>query len=98
MAKTKGVADALDKLAGRNLKKIRQAQALSQSQIAKQLNITFQQIQKYERGTNRISAGNLYKLAVIFDTGLDSFFAIDKQYEEDARNGYTLPEALTHQP
>ena len=36
---------------------------LSQSQLAKALGITFQQIQKYENGTNRVSAGRLYAAA-----------------------------------
>ena len=38
---------------------------LSQKQMAEKLGITFQQIQKYEKGVNRIGAGRLYTIAMI---------------------------------
>lgn len=47
---------------------------MSQSDLAKALGITFQQVQKYERGSNRVSVGKLYRLADILDVPLTFFF------------------------
>lgn len=47
---------------------------MSQSDLAKSLGITFQQVQKYERGSNRVSVGKLYRLAEILDVPLTFFF------------------------
>lgn len=47
---------------------------MSQSDLARSLGITFQQVQKYERGSNRVSIGKLYRLAEILDVPLTFFF------------------------
>ncbi len=47
---------------------------LNQTQLGQRLGITFQQIQKYERGVNRISASRLYQLTRILDVPLSFFF------------------------
>ncbi|MDV6331245.1 helix-turn-helix domain-containing protein [Asticcacaulis sp. 201] len=47
---------------------------MSQGDLAKQINLTFQQIQKYERGTNRISASKLYQIAHVLHVPIISFF------------------------
>lgn len=47
---------------------------MSQSELAKSLGITFQQVQKYERGSNRVSIGKLFRLAEILDVPLVFFF------------------------
>ncbi|WP_366941783.1 helix-turn-helix domain-containing protein [Asticcacaulis sp.] len=47
---------------------------MSQSDLARALGITFQQVQKYERGSNRVSVGKLYRLADILDVPLVFFF------------------------
>jgi len=47
---------------------------MSQSDLARSLGITFQQVQKYERGSNRVSVGKLYKLAEVLDVPLTFFF------------------------
>jgi len=48
-----------DIYAGYMVKKIRFLKNVSQEVLAKQLNVTYQQLQKYERGINRISVGRL---------------------------------------
>lgn len=53
----------IDAQLGNRLREARVAQDLSQTDLAEMLGITFQQIQKYERGTNRISASRLYEVA-----------------------------------
>ncbi|MEH6527786.1 MAG: helix-turn-helix transcriptional regulator [Sneathiella sp.] len=47
---------------------------LSQQKLGQNLGLTFQQIQKYERGTNRIGASRLYELSEILDVPLSFFF------------------------
>ncbi len=48
---------------------------MSQTDIADALGLTFQQVQKYENGKNRISASRLYQLSLIFGVPVAYFFA-----------------------
>lgn len=52
----------------------RKAMGLSQTQLADSVGITFQQLQKYERGANRVSASKLYGMAVTLQTSVSWFF------------------------
>lgn len=47
---------------------------LSQEKLGEQLGLTFQQVQKYERGANRIGASRLYAIAQILDAPVSHFF------------------------
>ena len=47
---------------------------MSQSKLGAVLGVTFQQIQKYEKGVNRISASRLKQAASIFDVDVDWFY------------------------
>jgi transcriptional regulator with XRE-family HTH domain len=64
----------LDANIGHKIRELRLLNGYAQWEIGKLLGISFQQIQKYERGKNRISASNLYRLAVHFGTDFDYFF------------------------
>ncbi len=59
--------DPIDVAVGLRLRTLRKAKGMSQEQLGRSLGITFQQIQKYERGTNRISASMLVKSARALD-------------------------------
>ncbi|MFK7763405.1 MAG: helix-turn-helix domain-containing protein [Roseobacter sp.] len=59
---------------GRKLKQIRTMRRLSQTDVARELNLSFQQIQKYEIGSNRIAASRLYELSRILDVPTSYFF------------------------
>ncbi len=59
---------------GRKLKQIRTMRRLSQTDVARELDLSFQQIQKYEIGSNRIAASRLYELSRIFDVPTSYFF------------------------
>tara|TARA_R110002074_G_scaffold191565_2_gene357552 strand:+ start:4928 stop:5287 length:360 start_codon:yes stop_codon:yes gene_type:complete len=59
---------------GRKLKQIRTLRRLSQTDIARKLDLSFQQIQKYETGSNRIAASWLFDLAQILDVSPSYFF------------------------
>jgi len=67
-------ARTIDVHIGKRLRDARQAQHMSQMQLAAALRITFQQIQKYEKGTNRISAGRLYEVAHALGLSIAFFF------------------------
>jgi transcriptional regulator with XRE-family HTH domain len=47
---------------------------ISQEKLGERMNLTFQQIQKYEKGTNRIGASRLYQLSRILDVPVNFFF------------------------
>ncbi len=72
--KKTGTADEIDKQVSQRLKTRRAISGLSQEKLAESIGLTFQQIQKYESGANRISASRLYQFAKIFKVPVDYFF------------------------
>lgn len=59
---------------GRRLRERRTVLGISQQALGEALGISFQQVQKYERGANRLSAGRLWRVARVLDVGVDHFF------------------------
>jgi transcriptional regulator with XRE-family HTH domain len=59
---------------GRRIRIQRTLRNITQTQLANAIGITFQQIQKYEHGTNRISAGKLLQIAHFLDVPVGTFF------------------------
>jgi transcriptional regulator with XRE-family HTH domain len=66
--------DPVDMLVGRNIKLHRLAKAMSQEDLAHKLGLTFQQLQKYERGINRVGGGRLFRIATILGIEISAFF------------------------
>jgi transcriptional regulator with XRE-family HTH domain len=66
--------DPVDMLVGRNIKLHRLAKAMSQEDLAHKLGLTFQQLQKYERGINRVGGGRLFRIATILGIEIGAFF------------------------
>lgn len=66
--------NAVDRHVGRRLRQRRMLLGLSQERLAVSLGLTFQQIQKYERGVNRIGAGRLFDLSRQLDVPIGYFF------------------------
>ncbi|MDA0239837.1 MAG: helix-turn-helix transcriptional regulator [Proteobacteria bacterium] len=64
----------IDVHVGRRMREKRTLLGLSQSHLAEKVGLTFQQIQKYERGTNRISASRLWQLSEILGVPIAWFF------------------------
>ena len=64
----------IDLTVGRNVRVWRMAKGLSQAQLANRLGVTFQQVQKYETGGNRIPTGRLVKLAAILGVPIAALF------------------------
>lgn len=73
MART-GPKDQVDAFVGARISLRRSALGLSQTALAQQLGISFQQVQKYETGQNRISASRLHRVATVLETSVESFF------------------------
>jgi transcriptional regulator with XRE-family HTH domain len=71
--KTKS-ADATDHSVGEKIRAQRIVRGLTQTDLADKLGITFQQLQKYENGSNRISAGRLKRIADILEIPVSFFF------------------------
>ena len=65
----------VDTHVGARVKARRLLLGMSQEELAKAVGLTFQQIQKYERGANRISASRLTEIAKAMKTPLDYFFS-----------------------
>ncbi len=58
----------------RDLRQVREAHGLTQAALGDLVGVTFQQIQKYEKGTNRVSAGGLFDLAECLKVPIGTFF------------------------
>jgi transcriptional regulator with XRE-family HTH domain len=66
--------NAIDRHVAAQLRLRRQEVGLTQVALAAALGITFQQLQKYEKAINRISAGALYQLSVTLEVPVQYFF------------------------
>lgn len=69
-----GSIGPIDEHVGSRICARRKLLQLSQKELADQLGITFQQVQKYEKGVNRIGAGRLYSIANILGVDIDYFY------------------------
>ncbi|MCY1327608.1 helix-turn-helix protein [compost metagenome] len=65
----------VDVTVGRNVRRIRNMIGMSQETLAAKLGLTFQQVQKYEKGTNRISASKLVAISHALDCSIAQLFA-----------------------
>lgn len=104
---TKGRADHVDQLVSRRLKMRRMMLGLSQQDLGGAVDVSIQQVQKYEKATNRISSGKLHAFAkflkvpisYFFDQGddgnkaIDAIFAEDEaKYDADDKNQHNISE------
>jgi transcriptional regulator with XRE-family HTH domain len=64
----------IDAAVGRNVRVWRVAKGMSQAQLANRLGVTFQQVQKYETGANRIGTGRLVRVAAILGVPISVLF------------------------
>ena len=59
---------------GKRLRLRRTMLGFSQEKLGEAIGLTFQQVQKYEKGVNRVSAGTLYEIAQVLDLPISWFF------------------------
>ena len=64
----------IDRLVGQRLRWRRRELRLTQEKLGELLSLTFQQVQKYEKGVNRISAGRLYEIAAALGVQIAYFY------------------------
>jgi len=74
------MVDNFNKHLGNKLKIRRLALGLTQTKVAKAINVTFQQIQKYEKGTNGVSSTRLLQLANYLKVQVNYFFEDFSEY------------------
>jgi transcriptional regulator with XRE-family HTH domain len=71
-------ATKADKLVGQMIRTLRLSKGLTQTQLGAKLGVTFQQIQKYEKGSNRVGSGRLFEIAEFFEVSVKVFFENEK--------------------
>ena len=74
MTKLQKPAQKIDKVIGRNIRIHRLAKKMSQTDLGEKLGVSFQQVQKYENGTNRVGSGRLFQIAAILGLHVSTFF------------------------
>lgn len=78
-----GLGGRVDDHVGERIRIRRTELGLTQEDLARQLRISYQQVQKYETGANRISAGRLYEVAGELGVAVAYFF---EEFEPERRN------------
>lgn len=73
--------DPIDVRLGAAIRARRETLRITQGQLGRRIGVTFQQVQKYEKGTNRVSAARLVRIAEILDTS-----AAELLEEDEGRN------------
>jgi transcriptional regulator with XRE-family HTH domain len=67
-------AQKIDRVIGRNIRIHRLAKKMSQTELGDHLGVSFQQVQKYENGTNRVGSGRLYQIAAVLGLHVSTLF------------------------
>jgi transcriptional regulator with XRE-family HTH domain len=91
MAKT-DIANPIDRHVGSRLRMRRLASGMSQQSLAEEIGVTFQQVQKYEKGMNRIGASRLQQAANVLEISVPFFF------EGGATGGTYIPDGSAPSP
>jgi transcriptional regulator with XRE-family HTH domain len=87
-------ANEIDAHVGLQMRRRREALGISQGRLGRHLGLTFSQIQKYEKGTNRIGAGRLYQIAAYLGVTPSHFF-MGIGEGEGPRDGGVAEESLS---
>jgi transcriptional regulator with XRE-family HTH domain len=78
--------DACDADVGRRIRAQRLLCHMSQTELGNRVGITFQQIQKYEKGVNRVGAGRLARIADVLNVPVAFFFSGDQKPSDNNDN------------
>ena len=71
----------IDRFVGQRVRLARRMAKLSQQKLGEIAGVTYQQVQKYENGTDRIGAGRLYQVALATDQPIEFFFSFSDDVE-----------------
>ncbi|MBQ8870160.1 MAG: helix-turn-helix transcriptional regulator [Alphaproteobacteria bacterium] len=84
--------NSVDIYVGNRVRLRRQQLQYSQQFLARKLGLTFQQLQKYEKASNRISASRLFDMSLALDVNMNYFFEnMPKSIRKQSHMGKTLP-------
>lgn len=75
----------IDRIVGQRVRWRRRELKLTQEKLGDLLDLTFQQVQKYEKGVNRISAGRLYEMASVLEVPVTYFYDGAEDHIHNAR-------------
>ncbi len=90
------IATRVDEFVGERIRERRTQMGMTQEHLAAALDISYQQVQKYETGANRVSAGRLYEIAQHLNVEVAFFFdgleptAASKPLEHGGKNRSTI--------
>ncbi|UYW24866.1 helix-turn-helix domain-containing protein [Methylorubrum extorquens] len=76
-------ATDLDRLVGERIQVLRKSKGLTQTALGQAIGVTFQQVQKYENGMNRVGASRLSDIARVLEVRVSSFYDGDEGEGED---------------
>ncbi len=88
----------IDRVVGQRLRWRRRELRLTQEKLGELLSLTFQQVQKYEKGVNRISAGRLYEMAAALGVQVAYFYEGASEHLPDRGIAVAERENLTETP
>ena len=74
MARKVDYIDQIDRYIGAKIQELRLAHGMSRQELGERIEVTHQQLQKYEMGINRVSAGRLALIAKYLDTSVGTFY------------------------
>lgn len=94
MKRKKGRPNSADIQVGESIRAHRVIAGMSQSELAARLGVSFQQIQKYEKGTNRVGAGRLPQIAAIFNIPISALFDANADASPGASTAGAVPVRL----
>ena len=80
-------AQKIDKIIGRNIRIHRLAKKMSQTELGEQLGVSFQQVQKYENGANRVGSGRLYQIAAVLGLHVSTLFKGGENRDKGTASG-----------
>ena len=86
----------LDKRIGLQIRHYRNLRGFSQKVLGRKIGVSYQQIQKYEKGRNRVSSSVLFEIATHLGLKIETFF--DEIKEKPVENRYSLLKACANLP
>jgi len=96
MAEEKKQPNPIDIHVGSRVRLKRTLMSMSQEKLGESLGITFQQVQKYEKGTNRIGASRLQQISGILKTPVSFFFDDAPGFSANAEGGFAETESANY--
>ena len=88
----------IDRVVGQRIRWRRRDLKLTQERLGELLDLTFQQVQKYEKGVNRVSAGRLYEIAGVLGVPVSYFFDGAEEFLGAEQDEFAEDDSEPHAP